>query len=250
MCASVSEGPGSGKPDAGLTALARRVAIPASDIDVWLMPLNVRAGVIKQCAMHLSRDEQARAERFHFEPDRRRFVVSRGMLRMLLGRRLDRAPADISFWYEAHGKPHLTATTPPLHFNVSHSSDMALYAISNHCVPGVDIEHLDREIDVAAFAQRFFAPREFAELMRIPAAGRKRALLTLWTRKEAVVKSIGAGLQFPWHDFEVTVAPDAQPRLLRIASGCAADWTLHAVDADSYVATVAAYRAAGTRTAP
>lgn len=249
-CASVSEGSGRGKPDDASKTLARRVALPARDIDVWLMSLNVPDDEIRQYAMHLSRDEQMRAERFHFERDRRRYLVARGMLRILLGRQLDRAPADIVFWYEPHGKPRVAATTPPLHFNVAHSSDMALYAISHHCVPGVDIEHLDRDIDVAAFAQRFFTPRECADLLRIPAAGQKRALLTLWTRKEAVVKSIGAGLQFPLHDFEVTAAPDAPPRLLHITSGCAADWTLYPIDAGGeYVATVAAYRASAIRTA-
>ena len=243
-CASVSEGSASGKPGDVLTTLARQVALPAPDIDVWLMSLHANAGELRQFAVHLSHDELVRAERFHFEPDRRRYVVARGMLRMLLGRHLDRAPADIAFWYEANGKPRLTATAPILHFNVSHSADMALFAFSRQCVPGVDIEHIDRDIDVAALAQRFFAPRECAELMRIPTACRKHAFITLWTRKEAVVKSIGAGLQFPLHDFEVTVAPDAPPRLLRLASGCAADWTLYPVDAGAgYAATVAAYRA-------
>ncbi len=248
-CTSVSEGPATGKPvdttDDRLASLPRRIALPAPDIEVWLMRLDARAHLVKQSAALLSRDERARAERFHFERDRRRYTVARAMLRVLLGKQLSLAPAAIQFRYAKHGKPHVTGVATPIHFNVSHAADRAIYAISRSCVPGVDIEHLNRDIDTEAFAQRFFTRRECAELQRIPAADRKRAFLAVWTRKEAILKSTGEGLQMPLDQIEVTVAPDARPQLLNIIGRRAADWSLYPVNAGrEYVATVAAYRGA------
>ena len=248
-CSSVSEQPGTGKPvDArgdALAGLPCRVTLPAPDIEAWLMPLDAHADQIKQFCALLSRDEQARAERFHFARDRRRYTVARGVLRVLLGNHLDLAPAAIEFQYANYGKPQVTAAATPIHFNVSHSSDMALYAISRSCVPGVDIEHLNRDVEVEALAQRFFSPRERAELQSIPAIDRKCAFLAAWTRKEAIVKSTGDGLRSALDRIEVTVAPDAPPKLLDIMRGDTADWTLYSVNAGrEYVATIAAYRPA------
>jgi len=249
-CTSVSEGLGTGKrvdmPDATLLAGPPcRVMLPAPDIEVWLMPLDARVDQIEQCFALLSRDEQARAERFHFERDRRRYTVARGMLRVLLGNQLGLPPAAIEFRYAQHGKPHVAGTATPIHFNVSHSADMAIYAISRICVPGVDIEHLTRDIEAEALAQRFFTRRECAKLQSIPAADRKRAFLAAWTRKEAIVKSTGDGLRLPLDQIEVTIATDAPPELLNITPGDVADWTLYSVNAGrEYVATIAAYRPA------
>ena len=231
--------------DVPLTALLRPVTLPAADIEVWLMPLAVPALRVEQCAALLSPDEQARAQHFHFERDRRRYTVARGILRVLLGHALARAPDAVRFEYSRHGKPRLTGNPTPLHFNVSHSADMAIYAISRTRIPGVDIEHLDREIDVGALAARFFTPGERAELERMPAAEQKRALLFTWTRKEAIVKSLGDGLRLALDQIEVTVSPDTPPAVLKIVRGSAADWRLYPVHAGpEYAATVAAHRAA------
>jgi 4'-phosphopantetheinyl transferase len=247
-CASVSEGLTRGKPDnvpgTPLTALLRPTMLSAPDIDVWLMPLDIPANRITQCAALLSPDEQARAQRFHFERDRRRYSVARGFLRTLLGNALGLAPQTLQLHYTPHGKPYIADVPAPLHFNVSHTADLAICAISRTCVPGVDIEHVDREIDIDEIAQRFFTPGERAELQRLPVADRHRALLSAWTRKEAIVKSTGDGLRFPLDQIEVTIAADCRPELLSIVNGPISGWSLYDVDAGpDYVASVAAHRA-------
>jgi 4'-phosphopantetheinyl transferase len=218
--------------------------LPAPDIEVWLMPLDIPANRITQCAAMLSPDEQARAQRFHFERDRRRYSVARGFLRTLLGNALGLAPHTLQLHYTPHGKPYIADVPAPLHFNVSHAADLAICAISRTCVPGVDIELVDREIDVDGIAQRFFTPGERAELQRLPAADRHRALLAAWTRKESIVKSTGDGLRFPLDRIEVTIAADSRPELLSLSNGRVSDWNLYDVDAGpGFVASVAAHRA-------
>jgi 4'-phosphopantetheinyl transferase len=247
MCASVRECPPSGKSyDGFVGALAHLVqCVPVNDpaVDVWRMPLAVSPCELEQLAMLLAPDEQMRAARFHFSRDRSRYVAARGMLRVLLGNYLGAAPATIALESTPHGKPVLADPSIPLHFNLAHADDLAIYALARDCVPGVDIEHLDREVDHDALARRFFSAREYAELQRIPDADRNRAFLACWTCKEAVTKAVGRGLSMALERIEVTVCPHEPPRLIDMPEGDVREWALHRIDAGSaYVATLASYR--------
>ena len=219
-----------------------RIVLPDPEIEVWLARLDLGIDQIAQCMELLSSDERLRAGRFHFERDRRRFIVARGVLRMLLGAHLDIAPAAVAFGYAQHGKPFVINAASQIHFNVSHSGERALIAFSASRKLGVDIEELSREINYGDLAARFFAPRECAALMRIAEPDRKRAFFACWTRKEAVVKAMGGGMSVPLDQFEVTVEPDAAPRVLDFAVPAydIIDWTLHKLDVGGdYVATLA-----------
>jgi len=221
-----------------------RIVVPDPEIEVWLARLDLGIDQIAQCRELLSNDEQLRAGRFHFERDRRRSIVARGVLRMLLGGHLDIAPAAVVFGYTQYGKPFVINQASQIHFNVSHSGERALIALSVSRELGVDIEDVNREIDYGDLAARFFAPRECTALMRIAEPDRKRAFFACWTRKEAVVKAIGSGLSLPLDRFEVTIDPDAAPRVLDFAVPVLdiADLTLHSIDVGGdYVATAAAY---------
>jgi 4'-phosphopantetheinyl transferase len=221
--------------------------IPSDDaaIEIWLARLDLDTDQIRQCEMHLSQDELRRANRFHFERDRRRFIAARATLRILLGGCLAVRPDAIALGYTGNGKPFVADPAANVHFNVSHAHERALYAISKSRALGVDIEYLNRDIDYSGLAERFFTNSEYASLQRIPESGRKRAFLACWTRKEAVIKATGEGLSLPLDQFEVTVEPDAEPRILFFAAATQqiSDWTLCAADVGSdYIATVAAYR--------
>ncbi|MCX7138175.1 MAG: 4'-phosphopantetheinyl transferase superfamily protein [Proteobacteria bacterium] len=195
----------------------------------------------------------------YFERDRRRSAVARAMLRILLARHVGLTPAELKFNLGPHGKPYIAAAPGPLHFNVSHSAERAIYAISRDCELGVDIEYTARTITHEGIAERFFSARENTELQCLAPVDRKRAFFACWTRKEAVVKATGDGLRVPLDQIEVTVSPqievtvspDDLPRLISIPGGRTADWTLHTVHAGSdYVATVAAHLESQLRDAP
>jgi 4'-phosphopantetheinyl transferase len=180
-----------------IPAMLERIPLDLSPLaettaEIWLAHLNSGTNQLADCVQLLSIDEQARASRFHAEDDRRRFIVSRGTLRLLLGERLDCKPAAIEFQYSAKGKPTLSGT--PLHFNVSHSHECALYGFSETHNIGVDIEYLERDVDHAGLAQRFLSLCERAALQDIPEGKRKHAFLAYWTGKEAIAKATGEGL--------------------------------------------------------
>lgn len=213
------------------------------DIEVWQAWLDLGATDLNRCETLLSNDELLRADRFYFERDRRRFVVARSKLRQLLGGYLEIAPTAIVFDYMKNGKPYIYSNSAQIHFNVSHSEEFAIYAISRTCHLGVDIEYLNREIDWQVLARRFFAHSEFTCLENLAQPIRERAFFACWTRKEAIVKATGDGLSLPLDQFEVTVEHDAEPRLLAAATLQIANWKLYTLDAgDDYVATVASYR--------
>ena len=143
----------------------------------------------------LSAEEKARAEQFHFERDKRRFVLCRAALRGQIARYTGVAPQDAALEYGPFGKPRLPASCR-LEFNVSHSGDAALLAFARHAV-GVDIEAIRPVRHALSVAESFFAPSEIADLRLVEPAELDAAFLRCWTRKEARAKGLGEGLSGP-----------------------------------------------------
>ena len=200
-----------------------------ADVHVWAAALDLPGHAIAPLERTLAADELARAARFRFARDRRRYVVARGTLRALLGAYLGRDPAAIRLRLTSHGKPELAlpddATTP--RFNVAHADDLALYAVAPTDV-GVDVEAERPVPDGDRIAEEMFASGELAALRSLPAGERADAFLRCWTRKEAFIKALGEGLSCPLDRFEVTLRPDEAARLVTIdGEATAADgWTL------------------------
>jgi 4'-phosphopantetheinyl transferase len=85
-----------------------------------------------------------------------------------------------------HGKPYLPGSG--LHFNMSDSGDVALYAVALDMEVGVDVERI-RDIDTRAIASRFLPAAEAGAVSTDPAD-----FFRIWTRREAYLKCIGIGL--------------------------------------------------------
>jgi 4'-phosphopantetheinyl transferase len=179
------------------------------EVHVWQASLSQTSSQIESFLHSLAADEQARAERFYFDRDREHFVVARGVLRALLGGYLNRAPECLSFCYGSHGKPALAGEPDgdAIHFSVSHSDGIALYAVARGREVGIDIERIRFDLAVAEIADRFFSRREAAILRTLPTAAEYQAFFRCWTRKEAYVKARGEGLSLPLDQFDLSLAP-------------------------------------------
>ena len=183
---------------------------------------------------HLSEDERARSARYLREVDRKRFIAARGQVRAILAAYLGANPATLCFQYNAQGKPALVEGEP--RFNLSHSQGLGLLGIAFGQEIGIDVERLDREVDYAGIARRFFAPAEVSEFFAFPPADRPLAFCTGWTRKEAFIKARGMGMSFALDSFEVSLDPNAPARL----SAPEPNWSLHSIDpGDGFVAALA-----------
>ena len=196
------------------------LSIQSSKIHLWRVSLNQPIAVVHSLASLLSPDEHQRADRFRRDPDRQHFIVGRAMLRQILGRYLAIAPSALQFSYEPRGKPFLVSSSdrqaPNLQFNLSHSHELALYAIGLDRRVGVDLEYLSRTLsEVEPLAQRFFAPTEYNALIALPIEQRRSAFLRLWTCKEAVLKAIGTGLS----DLEQVEIPQSSAPEFQLTTG-------------------------------
>jgi 4'-phosphopantetheinyl transferase len=206
---------------------------PAADeVHVWSVDLGRPAAHL---AGALSEDELLRAANFKVEDGRRRFVGTRAALRTLLGRYLDKDPAAFRFAAGPQGKPRLD---PPslLQFNVSHSGEVAMIAVTRERDVGVDVEQIKPRTHLDGVARRVFTAREREAIDGDPAFYRH------WVAKEAFVKATGRGIASV-KSFEVLLDAPGGARLVHVGGDPeeAARWTLAPLDAPpGYAAAVVA----------
>lgn len=169
-----------------------------NEIHVWRAPLDAMGDRLARLEAVLSRDERERAARFRFPDHRARFVAARGVLRNILAIHLSHAPDRLKFAYSEHGKPFVIEPADTrIEFNLSHSSGVAIYAVSRGLKVGVDIEFIKPEGSWLRIAEQYFSPEEAAELRSLQEGEMRNRFFELWSEKEAVLKAIGVGLRFP-----------------------------------------------------
>jgi 4'-phosphopantetheinyl transferase len=165
----------------------------------------------------LSRDEQTRANRFRFPKDRDQYIVGRSMTRAVLGCYIGCNPHEIRFCYSSYGKPGLPADfQTDLHFNLSHSEQLVLLAITYGSEIGVDVEFMRSNVVNGALAEKVFSAQEIATFHVLPLELKHRAFFNGWTRKEAFIKAMGEGLSMPLDRFDVSIHPVEPAKLLSI----------------------------------
>lgn len=157
-----------------------------NDLHIWKIP------VTPVNIYFLSSEERDKADRFRFEEDRLSFSIARQSLRLLLAKYLSVHPRELIFSTRENRKPVLVFPANGLHFNISHSGGWVLLAVAAEEV-GIDIEMVDHDFDYQNLLPEHFseAERQFITKSNDPL----RAFYYLWTRKEAVTKAWGTGLQ-------------------------------------------------------
>lgn len=164
----------------------------------------------------LSEDEHIKAQRFHFTLHRQRYIIGKAVVRHVLARYLDNDPAELRFQYGPFGKPELKRHGKiATHFNTTHAGDLLICAVGNTPL-GVDLEPVALPLESKAIARMYFTPSEVEKLRVLPLPDQPLAFTRCWTRKEAFIKAIGAGLSYPLDSFEVTFAAHEPAGLLRV----------------------------------
>ena len=192
-------------------------------------------------ALLLSADEQQRAQRLTFDVHRERYIAGRAAVRRTLGDVVGADPAGLVFHYGEHGRPDVEGHGA-VSFNFSNSESVGILAVCLTARIGVDVEKVRPDFADLRVADRFFAAGETARLQGLPADERNLAFLRCWTRKEALLKAVGAGLTLPLRDFEVSFEADEPARLLVAGPVLGADgWQLLDVSdaAAGYIGAVA-----------
>ncbi len=179
------------------------VSLPDNEVHIWMIELGVPDSVVPRLLQTLDADERAKALRYRFIGDQIRYIVSHAALREVLSRYLQVAAADVRFQVSAAGKPrvlqHVDSQT--LYFNLSHSHQLAVVAISRTVELGVDIEYQRVLPDFAAVARRHYSATDLQVLAASDDA--QQTFYRCWTAKEAIVKCCGSGLGMVLDGFTV-----------------------------------------------
>lgn len=196
----------------GSSGSAPALRRPIDEVHLWRAELDELRPYQVAWLRCLPAIDQAALARLPYEPVRSAWLCARGMLRQVLAGYLRCDPRGLTFRLGPWGKPALAAEGPEVPaFNLSHSGQQVLLAVAPAGVRvGVDVEQCRELPDWPQLAAQGFHPEEVADLARLQADGPARAqaaFFDVWTRKEAVVKAVGLGLQASLRTFRVGTRP-------------------------------------------
>jgi 4'-phosphopantetheinyl transferase len=195
------------------------------DIHVWTINLGQDRDRIQQLSQYLNDQERHRATKFINPTHGDRWTVARGYLRQILSQYLNITPQQITFTYGQQGKPEIEGH--PIHFNLSHSHDRAVYVFSAKHPVGIDLEYI-HPINAAELVDRFFSVAERKIFHRLPLSEHQAAFFHAWTQKEAYLKACGTGLTTPLNQIEVSINPHTPARI--IATLTPEVWQIHKLE--------------------
>jgi 4'-phosphopantetheinyl transferase len=222
------------------------------EVHAWVVDLARPPADPGELFRTLTADEQARAIRYKAVRPREQFVISRGLLRRLLGGYLGIEPNAVPIAYLPSGKPVLGEGStskfledPPLHFNVTHTDGIAVLAVAQRRV-GVDVEVVRPVVDAEGLVRRYFSPAEGAVFHSLPEHDRSVAFFRGWTCKEAVIKAAGATVGC-LAEFDVELHPERPPcvNAIRDPELAGAGWALAEWSTQGGTTTAIAVEGAG-----
>jgi 4'-phosphopantetheinyl transferase len=202
-------------------------------IELAILDLAVQGAALTSLTRLLSAEERQRAARFRFDVHRRRYVSGRGQLRRILAHYTGVAPEALVFFYGAQGKPSVEG----IEFNLSHSGDVGVVALTRAAPVGVDVERIRAMDDLDGMARISFSSDERHNLQGLSGADKQEAFFRCWTRKEAYVKATGDGLGMPLDSFDVDLGD--RPAPIRVASRRSVWFTLPLALGDGIAGAIA-----------
>jgi 4'-phosphopantetheinyl transferase len=141
----------------------------------------------------LSEPDRDRANRFRFPEDLARFILGRRLLTAMISEHRGASPQPLELAVTEHGRPFLADDTA-LAFSISHAGTLVAVALALDARVGLDVESLDRRLQLDPLAERIFNPTDLARFRTLPPASRHAAFFRAWTGKEAILKAQGIGL--------------------------------------------------------
>jgi len=182
--------------------------IPLADgeVHLWLASYEDASGANLHATYRqvLANDERAQEKRFYFERDRRRYLLTRALVRTTLSRYLALLPVHWKFSSNSYGRPEIVnaeAREAGLSFNVSHTHSLIVLGVAKGCALGVDVENILAQEASIELAEHYFAPREAAALKEAAEHQQQFRFFEYWTFKESYIKARGMGLSLPLDKF-------------------------------------------------
>jgi len=215
-------------------------------VHVWAFTLTGPEETRNECERVLSAAEINRANRFATGSLRTKYVFAHGVVRHVLARYCNLQPEALEFVTTGDaGKPALanSSAAGTFCFNLSHSKERALLAVTLVQDIGVDIECQRQQVDMLGISSSYFFGSEYEAILSAPESARAAVFYKYWTAKEAVIKAEGIGLGLPLNRFEVKFAPDNSRAAVETydTARLAPDWTVQSLPCENgWSAAVAA----------
>jgi len=193
--------------------ITEKLVLSKNEIHLWTVkPQDLLQGpdsdLLKQKYQSLlTDDETIKQQRYKFEKDRHDALITRAFIRDLLSYYADISPSDWRFDKGEKDKPEIVNPPLPLRFNLSHTKNLIICAVTLTDDIGCDVENTTRSNDVLAVADRYFSPSETQELFSLPIEQQRQRFFDYWTLKESYIKAWGLGLAIPLRDFTFNIAP-------------------------------------------
>lgn len=210
--------------DRVLTAAGNHIMpLGSSEIHLWLAFFDE----ITESLLHsdyrdlLNAAERGQERRFYFARDRRRYLITRALVRTVLSRYVSIHPKKWIFATNAYGRPQIVnpqARDERLSFNISHTNSLIVLGVTRCRALGVDVENFRARRASLEVADSYFAPQEVEVLAAAPPDQQQYRFFEYWTLKEAYIKARGMGLALPLDKFSfhypgdnavaITIHPD------------------------------------------
>lgn len=191
------------------TRSKQKLTLANNEIHLWMTKPEELLGndeLLTTYATLLNSKETAKQQRYKFAKDRHDALITRAFIRDLLSYYADIAPQDWQFEKGEKDKPEIINCPLPLRFNISHTKNLIICAVTLEDDIGCDVENTGRSNDVLAIAERYFSPTESKELFTLPVAQQRNRFFDYWTLKESYIKAWGLGLAIPLKDFSFNIA--------------------------------------------
>lgn len=175
-------------------------------VDIWRTRLGEEYTQATPGERILSEEERNKANRFRSWKHGREYSAAHVFLRIILSHYAGVAPEALEFCTGAYGKPRLAGgdAVGKIQFNLSHSENQAVLAVTSEMGVGVDVEYVRPDLDIEGMAKDILSVAEVAVLGAAPENLRSSVFFRFWTRKEAIVKGLGQGLSFPLTAIDVS----------------------------------------------
>lgn len=185
-----------------------------NDVHIWPISLHSLTHKEKELFNLLSEEEKTRVQNFKFDHLKRNYTLSHGVLRLILSNFLQRPAQKITFSFGKYGKPYVKDNPVSLQFNMSHSHNMAIIALTQNAELGIDIELLKTVQQQDELPLSIFSERELKFYLSLTTSKRKIVFFKSWVCKEAFLKTLGTGLNTPMQDVEIQFSFSLKPSLL------------------------------------
>lgn len=190
-----------------------KLSLAKNEIHIWMTKPQELLGndaLLSRYSTLLNAEEKVKQQRYKFAKDRHDALITRAFIRDLLSYYADVDPQDWQFDKGEKDKPEVINAPLPLRFNISHTKNLIVCAVTLTDDIGCDVENTSRSNDVLAIAERYFSKEETTELFALPVEQQRNRFFDYWTLKESYIKAWGLGLAIPLADFSFAISDTVQ----------------------------------------